>query len=415
MDAITANELLTEFANRHAHYLQGVINQQVKKMLALLRRMDADILGQLANNLGSEYSQQRLEALFAQIRHVLIPVYERFNNNLQSNLKDFTDTEISQQAEALNKSLTGGIDLSLAIYAPAVEQVFSAAMSDPMQGRTLAIWADSLEAGALQRISDTISMGYAQGQTTGKVVSSVREIFPMIRRDAEAVVRTAIGHFANFARDGVFQANSHVASRVQWSSTLDGRTTLQWCVPRAGKLYDAATHKPIGHKLEWGAGPGRVHWNCRSTSVAITSGPEDTMLDQEQPPPGARPYVAFQTPTDKAGNPIVMPKPAAKMSVAEYSRLLRANGYTTEEARAIEQRFIGAVPDTLSYNDFLKQQAAKSGGTQFIKEVLGQTRARLFLEGKLSVDRFSNNQGYLLTLDELRQRHAAAWNRTFGD
>ena len=57
-----------------------------------------------------------------------------------------------------------------------------------------------------------------------------------------------------------------------------------------------------------------------------------------------------------------------------------------------------------NYNTWLKGQSKI-----FQIDVLGKTKADLFREGGLSVDKFVNNTGQTLTLDQLRSKYPTAW------
>jgi hypothetical protein len=63
------------------------------------------------------------------------------------------------------------------------------------------------------------------------------------------------------------------------------------------------------------------------------------------------------------------------------------------------KRFTGTPEDKLTYNDWLQRQKE---GIQ--DQVLGKTRAQLFRDGKVDIDKFTNNRGRLLTLPELSKR-----------
>ena len=60
----------------------------------------------------------------------------------------------------------------------------------------------------------------------------------------------------------------------------------------------------------------------------------------------------------------------------------------------------GPVSNQTTYGGFLRRQSA-----EFQDDVLGPTRARLFREGKISIDQFTDDMGRVLSLDQLRQRY----------
>lgn len=63
----------------------------------------------------------------------------------------------------------------------------------------------------------------------------------------------------------------------------------------------------------------------------------------------------------------------------------------------------GPVDNRTTYGGWLKQQS-----DEFIDDVLGPKRAQLFRSGKVSIDRFTDDLGRTLTLDELRAREGLA-------
>lgn len=66
----------------------------------------------------------------------------------------------------------------------------------------------------------------------------------------------------------------------------------------------------------------------------------------------------------------------------------------------------GPIDANTTFGGWLKDQPA---GVQ--DEVLGPKRAQLFRSGGLEIDRFTNDRGQWLTLDQLRERDAAAFKR----
>jgi len=60
----------------------------------------------------------------------------------------------------------------------------------------------------------------------------------------------------------------------------------------------------------------------------------------------------------------------------------------------------------LNYNDWLDKQSKS-----FQVDVLGPTRAELFRKGGLTMDKFVNNRGQTLTLDQLKTKYPKAWGK----
>lgn len=333
-------------------------NGVAARIRALLDRVDPDLFAQLQaalERLGPEaFTVQRLDKLLAEVRRLNDKAYASAVAELQDELRGLTQAELAFQVGVTR--MQAPVTLELAKIS--AETLYGAAMARPFQGRLLAEWAESIGEQRMVRIRDAVRMGYVEGQTIGQIVQRIRGtrargysdgLVEIDRRHAEAVARTAISHTAGFVRDRWHAENSDVVEAVMWVSTLDSRTS-QMCRLRDEKRYTAEGHKPIGHRIPWLAGPGRLHWNCRSTSIGLLKGQE------------------------------------------------RLYG-----ARASKD---GPVEANLSYGGWLKRQSA---ATQ--DEILGPTRGALFRAGGLTIEDFANERGRWLTLEELRRRDAAAFER----
>jgi SPP1 gp7 family putative phage head morphogenesis protein len=216
------------------------------------------------------------------------------------------------------------------------------------------------------RIRDAISIGFEEQQTIDQIVRRIRGtrarkysdgIINIDRQRAEHVVRTAISHTAATVRNRFYDANKDLIKSTQWLSTIDLRTSDE-CMIRDGKQYTPdESHKPIGHSIPWLSGPGRLHWNCRSTSVPV----------------------------------LKSWKELGGVDIEEFSPSTRAS-------------MDGEVPGDKTFAAWIEEQSA---GRQ--DEKLGPTRAKLLRDGGLKFKDLYNHKGERLNLAELRKRDAAAF------
>ena len=359
---MAANDDILDASVTHQVELQFYNNGVVRRMLATLNRVDADLFSQLQVALDklpqSRYSTARIEKVLASVRRLNADVYAELSSELQRELKGLAEYEVNFQKQLFDNTLPITSKLVNA------EQVYTAALARPFQGRLLKEWMAGLEVDRSIRIRDAVRMGYVEGQTVGQIVQRIRGtralkyndgMLDITRRNAETIVRTALSHTASFARDRFFQANEAVIKALKWSATLDGRTT-QPCRARDGKRY-TLDHKPIGHSLPWGGGAGNYHFGCRSVAVAISKSWKELGIDADELSPSTRASIN------------------------------------------------GQVPDDVTYGDWLKKKPAK-----FQDEVLGNSKGKLFRAG-LKIDRFSNNKGHSFTLDELKARDSALFEK----
>jgi hypothetical protein len=88
-----------------------------------------------------------------------------------------------------------------------------------------------------------------------------------------------------------------------------------------------------------------------------------------------------------------------------------SDGIVTHNCRSTSIPILDPIPgvdplDLPSYDAWLRRQSPETQA-----DILGVAKARLFREGGLTVDRFTDNKGRTLTLEELRRRDATAFER----
>jgi SPP1 gp7 family putative phage head morphogenesis protein len=347
----TANEILMDASVRHQIGLQRLSTATVRKILALLARVEEDIVSRMLRTSDGTVSQLRLQKMLEAIREINAEGYAKIRSETTTELRALASYEADYQAESIARA----IPIQLDIVKPSASQLYAAVNARPFQGRFLRDWYRQLEEGAQSRLRGAIQMGWVEGETIGQMVRRVRGtraaqykdgVLEMSRRGAEGMVRTAVNHTATVARNETYRANSDVIKGVRWVATLDGRTTLV-CASRDGTVYD----------VDKGPRPP-AHFNCRSTTSPVIKSWKEMGINLREAPDGTR----------------------ASMD--------------------------GQVPAKTTYNEFLRRQPKS-----FQEEVLGTTKARLFRDGKLPLDKFVDRQGVEYTLDELRRREAAAFER----
>lgn len=364
----TVNEKLQSASISHAIDLQHLSNAEVRKIMALLNRADESLRTRLLAAVErmdpNRFTVTYMNTVLASVRELNKEVYAQAGETLKESLDELASYEIGYQQTLFTATLPAQVLTAIPLARIDLAQVQKIASARPFQGKLLGEWMDDLEADRAARIRDAIRVGMVSGQTTDEIVRGIMGIksegyadglLNRSRTDIDAMVRTAISHTAQGARDAFYQANSDLMSEVAWLSTLDGRTSAP-CRLRDGLHYTADTHEPIGHQVPWLAGPGRLHWRCRSSSTPIIKAWEELGLSKEDMPAGTR----------------------ASMD--------------------------GQVPDTTSYGEWIKEQSAERQD-----QVLGPARGKLMRDGGLTLDKFYNDQGRTLTLDQLRERDAASF------
>lgn len=366
----TVNVLLRDAAINHAVDLQQFSLGVVRRMIALLNQSDARLSEELRLALDrlppESFTVKRLEGLLDSVRQINKAAYARVERELKRVLRKFVVEEAAYQVRLLRTVLPDIVQKNFAVASVSADQVYTAALSRPFQGRLLREWASSVEAGRMAHVRNAVRLGYVEGETVDKIVRRIRGtreqgysdgVLERSRRELTAVVDTAVKHMAATTQERIREANKDIIASVQWVSTLDGKTST-WCRVRDGLKYTVGTHKPIGHKIPWLGGPGKIHWRCRSTSIPVTKSFRQLGIDIDDVPPAQR----------------------ASMD--------------------------GQVPADMTFGEWLEKQSAYRQD-----QVVGPVRGQLMRRGELPFDAFYDERGRWLTLEQLRERNEEAFRR----
>lgn len=361
---MTVNEALLSAALHRAIDTQQYSAGVVRRLIALLNRVDADLFAALTAALErmppESFTVARLEALLISVRSLNASAYSAVGAGLAEQVRGLVAVEAAYQLRLWTALIPAEILRAYPLAAVSVEQVYAAAMSRPFQGRLLAEWAATLGEERMRRIREAVRVGYVSNETTSQIMARIRGtrarnysdgIVEIDRRNLASIVNTAISHTAGAARDEFYRGNDDLIKAIEWVSTLDSRTT-PICQVRDGKQYTPGDHKPIGHNLPWLGGPGKAHFNCRSTSTPITKSWKEL----------------------------------SGTDIPEFSPATRAS-------------MDGQVPADLDYSEWLQKQSAARQD-----EILGPTRGAAMRAGEINWDQFFDRRGRWLTLEELRGR-----------
>jgi SPP1 gp7 family putative phage head morphogenesis protein len=344
----TANERLADAAVSHQIDELGYSNGVSRKIIALLNRVDRDIVTQLQIQLDklppNRFTVERLDQLLKSVYALNADAYTNISAELSRQLEYFTAYEVDYQ----QKLLTAVQPVSITAISPS--EIYAGAMARPFQGKLLKEWMTNLEEGKAALIRDAIRKGYVESETTAQIVKRVRGtkalaykdgILEISKRNAESVVLTAVAHTSSFAQESVFEANSDIVKGLQYTVTIDLRTS-DICMSRSGNLYPLDKPRP--------AIP--AHFRCRSRYIPIVKSFRELGIDADD---------------------------------------------LTQTTR---QSLDGQIPAKMTYNDWLKKQSASRQD-----EVLGVTKAKLFRNSEITLDKFVSRQGHTYTLPELRKRN----------
>jgi hypothetical protein len=206
----------------------------------------------------------------------------RLYSQLEQDLTQLAAYEADFVKRTIETALPQGVSPFTQIYSPRPEVLHALVTDSAFQGHRLAAYFGDgprgFAAGVQRRLKKTIQAGNVLGLPPEQIVRNlIRGGIKLPRQHLRAITRTATSHALNSAAEKVYETNAtkqnSVLKGIQWVSTLDLRTTLEYCVPRDHAVYDIKTKKGInarGKRYPYGAGPGRIHWGCRSKASPVT-------------------------------------------------------------------------------------------------------------------------------------------------
>jgi hypothetical protein len=370
---MSANEDLINAAVRHGLGLEKFKRATVRTIIALLNDADRELTDELAARLAiietkgfdpGPYTTKRLEAMIAALREKNAEAHAAAGKLLRKELKAAAAYEIDYQSELLDRVTP----VQVSWVRPDNRLLGAIVDSQPFHGAILGRWTEDLAADKLRKIERVVNVGIASGQKAADIVRKVAGtkaqryadgILEISRRDAETWILSAASHTA---RDELFVANADIVQAVRQVSTLDLRTTPQ-CFSRDGKRWSIPDYRPLDHAIPWGAGPGRLHGRCRSTSTAELRAASELGLPLKEGATGTRASMDGQVPAPETGH------------------------------------------------EWIERQAQDPKKRVAVETYLGPTRFKLMTEGKLSFQDMVRNDGDLWTLDVLRERENEAFAR----
>ncbi|MGT2429258.1 hypothetical protein ACU4HD_12020 [Cupriavidus basilensis] len=348
------SEVLAALAVERQLDLNRLIGHQSNLVLTVMEGLLTDVEARIGTKALTDYQKARLNQLLTDVRGLVADRFESMQGDLFSDLKDLAQQEAKWVLSSTNSAV--GVDLMRALAPTATLK----ALVDTglFQGAPLGDWLDRQAGDTAFRFVNQIRVGVAAGETNNKIVQriggSTRKgltgVIETSRRNADALVRTAVQTVSARAREITWAENDSLVKGKQQVSTLDGRTS-DVCIAYSGASWDLQG-KPInGTTLPFNGGVPR-HWNCRSTIIPITKSFRELGLDVDE-----------FTPTTRAS-------------------------------------MDGQVAADLSFSDFL---ASKPNAFQ--DQALGKGKAQLWRDGKITLPQLLDQRGNPLTLEQLRAKY----------
>ena len=360
------------------------------RTLAQLRLLEKDIeriIKQInvAGAKRSTFKMRRMSVLLKQVRQSISTHYRGAAATLKEELVVVARAESAAIAIGMNQA-AGFNWMNTGFTQRELTHVVTNSL---IEGSPAADWWGKQSLDLVRRFEGQARLGYLAGESNDDIVRRIRGkatgrritttmadgskvvtretvggIMKTSRREATALVRTAVQKAANDVAHATYLDNDDVIGSEMAVATLDDRTT-EICIARDGGIWDIKTGEatPDSITQESFPGPPPWHFNCRTILVPIVK-PLDSMSKKQQE--------AFKKNSNSATR--------ASMD--------------------------GQIPGNVKYGEWLRAKEVKTPG--FADSVLGKTKAKLWRSGKITPQQLINKQGRPLTVKELLAKHGTA-------
>lgn len=358
---LTTNETLVDLFMERAIDLLRLEAGTRDKVLVFLAELEREIVGQLAKidptgAADAARQKKRLAELLDVVRGTIRGTYRDVSTLLAREIRDIIDNEATWTGNAINAA-TRATFVDAGLTRGMLQTLVSNVL---IHGAPTKDWWSRQAGGLDEKFADEMRMGIALGESNSDLVARVRGktgqpgIMDISRRSAESLVRSSVQTAANVGREAMYAENDDLIAALQWSATLDTRTSV-YCITRDGHHYsNDDAHKPKDGGPKWLEGPGRIHRGCRSTSVPVLKSWRELGIDEDEIPETTR----------------------ASMD--------------------------GQVAASQSFETWLKKQSVARQDN-----VLGTGKADLWRRGKITFRDLLDQNGRPLTTEQLRAKYAA--------
>ncbi len=353
---LTANEQIRDALVRRGKWLERYTNSVVAGGLDVLGDVRAEVLSKIEGNLGDVKSQKGLERTLKSIDKIIDKFSPQFEAYLDGYILELIDYEIPATATAIKNVIPAPATAAFGLVT--TQQVYAAIEAKPFaKGGLLSEYLTGLSASNKAVVRGSIRSSFLEGDSVPQAMSRLRGTKQLgyrdgawnkIDRDAEGIVRTALAHTSAVARSQLYRENSNIIAGEQWVAIRDNRLCAI-CAQLDGQWWPL--DKPHPNQP--------IHFNDRCDMTPVLKSYKQMGIKAEE------------IPNDK-----------------------------------VRQANNGKVPDRETADHWLKRQ-----DRDFVDDMLGKDKAKLYIDGKLPLGKMVDNKGNILTLDQIKVKESAAWER----
>ena len=321
----------------------------VRDILGLLNAADKDVLAKIASKTDGTFTKQRLDDLLRDIRATYSEIYGTMGADLKQQMLEFAEVQASATAAVIATRLPVTYNIIQATAEQLKAIVDTAPVTvGPDKKLLLEEIFTSLAAGKEESIRGAIRLGMVEGETIPEMVR--RLMGTKANQYKDGVLEISRRHAETMTRT-IVNHTSNQAMQAVYKNNAD--VVKGWTFTSTLDARTSITCASLSG-TQWPTGQGPLpprHPNCRSVAIQDIKTWRELGVDLDEMPAGMR---------------------------------------SSKD---------GPVKADISFNDWLKGQ---DKATQI--DILGPTRQKLFSSGKLTVDKFTDDAGRVLTLDQLKTK-----------
>lgn len=313
-----------------------------KKVFALLNQMQRELKLKLVDGLTS-YSKSRVQVVLAQCEKAI----ERFYTDAAGQIDML---EVAKHQAEITADAIATIGLTAAL--PTENALKAIVNGSVIEGAPSAAWWEKQSQDLAFKFASQVRQGIAQSETVQQIVGRIigakgnPGIMEISRRNAAALVHTSVQQVANDSRLATFRENADILKGVKFLATLDAHTS-KTCIAHSGAEWDLDGN-PIRGNFPFRPPP--LHFNCRSVLVPITKTYRELGINIDEIPTGTR------------------------------------------------ASDLGQIPADTTFEGFLNRH-----DSEYLDNLLGPGRAKLYRDGKITLQDLVDGNGRELTIEELKK------------
>lgn len=288
----TSNEEILNLTIRHAMLVERLRVGEVREIVKLLEeQVIPDLIERLTGRLerivsrgfdSGVFSTRRYQETLKSLNLILDRGYKVLGETLVTDMLALAGNETEFALGSISRS----IPLQFQFNSPGLRTIRSVVTRKIMGdvGVNMREALRGLRRAAKSQVKQAVDIGLVQGETTGQITRRVRNATGLMRRQAEAITRTAVRHTSTAVREATFAENTDVIKGVQFVATLDARTT-DICASLDGRVFGVTE----------GPRPP-MHHQCRSDITPVLKSWRELGINLQEAPEGTRAALDGQVP-----------------------------------------------------------------------------------------------------------------------